>query len=456
MAVKTNSVDMIRGGLWGKILKFALLYMLTAVLQHLYSAADLIVVGRFAGEEALAGVGASTGITNLFLNFILGLAAGATIVLGQAIGAKDDEKISHASHTAIAIAVFGGLIMMALCLVFTKPLLAMMDTPENVMPQAAAYLRVVAIGFVPSLLYNFGAAILRAKGDTKRALYIVTISGLINVGLNLFFVIVFHMGAAGVALATIISQFFTAVAILMILRKETDQTRISMRKVRLYKEPFLKILKFGLPSAIQNSFYTVSSLIVQSTINGFGSAAIAGSAAASSISDFYGTMVNSFYQASMVFCSQNYGAKKFDRIKKTVGVCMVYVFAVGVIQSLITYFADEFLLGIYIDTAKNPEVMYWALKKFSVLGYTYFTLGFMNIISGALRGMGASLLNMITAIIGVCGIRMVWLLIVFPLYPTFEVLFLCFPLSWLGTFFMHYIMYTYVFKKEKKKYLLEQ
>ncbi len=456
MAVKSNSIDMIHGGLWGKILKFSLLFMLTSFLQHLYSAADIIVVSRFAGEHALAGVGVSGSITNLFLNFILGFSAGASIVIGQALGARDEEKISRAAHTAISIAVYGGLFMMLMCLIFAKQLLTMMDTPENVMPQATVYLRIVALGYMPSLIYNFGAAILRAKGDTKRALYVVSISGLINVGLNLLFVVVFKMEAAGVALATIISQIFTAVVILYYLSKEEDQTKIYIRKIRIYTEPFLNILKFGIPSAIQSAFYTVSNLIVQSSINTFGSAAIAGSAATSSVTDFYNTMVNSFYQGSLVFCSQNFGAKNFDRIKKTVKICITYVLALGVIQALITTFADEFLLGIYIDAAKEPEVMTWALKKISVQGYSYFLLGLMNIMTGALRGMGASALNMVMAIIGVCGIRIVWIVFAFPLWHTFEGLFMCFPLSWLGTFCMHFIMYSVVFKKEKKKHLLQQ
>lgn len=449
MATKTHSVDMVNGPLWGKILKFALFHMMTAIVQHLYSAADVIVVGRFAGEEALAGVGTCTVVVNLFLNFILGLSAGATIVLGQALGARDNEKISKAAHTSMGVAICGGILASFICLFFTRPLLNLVSVPDNVVPQASIYLRVMAVGFVPSLIYNFGAAMLRAKGDTKRALYIVTLSGVINVVLNLVFVCLFKMEAGGVAIATVISQVFTAIAILYILTHEPDEMRISLKKIRLYKEPFLKILKFGLPSGIQSSVYSASNVIVQSSVNSFGSAATAGSAAVTSITEFYNVMVNSFYQSSIVFCSQNYGARKFDRIKKTIGICMVYVFGVWAIQSLFTFFLGKFLLGLYTNEA---EVFKWGWEKFSLLGYAYGFLGIMNVMSGALRGMGASIFNMITSIVGVCGIRIVWLMTVFqnPQYRSFKTLFACFPLSWAGTFCLHFIMFLFVFKYAKQ------
>lgn len=449
MAVKTNSIDMIHGSLWGKILNFTLIYMATAFLQHLYNTADVIVVGRFAGQEALAGVGTCTVIVNLFLNFILGLSAGTTIVIGQAIGENNRDSIKKSTHTAISLAICGGLIISAICLIFTKGLLNMIDVPENVMSEASDYLKIVSIGFVPSLIYNFGASILRAKGDTKRALYIVTISGIINVGLNIFFVCALKMKASGVATATIISQIFTAAAILYILCHEEDETRIFIKELRIYKEPFLKIIKLGLPSGIQSALFAFSNTIVQAGVNSFGSAAIAGSSAASSITDLYNVMVNSLYQASIVFTSQNFGARKFDRIKKTIFICMTYVIAIGIVQSVITFAFGEFLVGL--STPNDPAALEMGLRKINIIGYTQILLGFMNIMSGALRGMGASIFNMITAIIGVCGIRIVWLYTVFKVFHSFESLFLSFPVSWLGTFIMHFIMFTFIFNKHKKQ-----
>lgn len=451
MATKTNSVDMINGPLWGKILKFTALYMLTVFLQHLYSAADVMVVGRFAGQTALAGVGTCTVVVNLFLNFIIGLSAGATIVLGQSIGANDREGIGKAVHTTMAVAICGGFIVSVICLLFTKPLLNMIDVPSNVMPEASDYLRIVAIGFIPSLLYNFGAAILRAKGDTKRPLYIVTVSGIINVALNLFFVCILKMKASGVAAATVISQVFTAVVILCILCHEPDETKINLKKLRIYKTPFLQILKFGLPSGIQSSVYSASNILVQSSANSFGSAAIAGGAATSSITEFYNAMVNSLYQSSIVFTSQNYGARKFDRIKNTIFICMTYVICLWGIQTALTFFCGKLLLGLYLPN--DPAALEWGWRKFSILGYTYGILGFMNIMSGALRGMGASFFNMIMSIVGVCGIRVLWILTAFKEIGTFESLYACFPLSWAGTFVLHFIMFLFIFRKAKREYL---
>ena len=450
MAVRTNSLDIINGPLWGKILKFSALFMLTAFLQHLYNAADIVVVGRFAGPESLAGVGTCSVIVNLFLNFILGLSAGATIVLGQAIGANNREDINKAAHTSIAVAIYGGFIISVICLLFTKQLLYMIDVPENVIPEASSYLRIMSIGFIPSLIYNFGASMLRAKGDTKRALYIVTISGIINVLLNLFFVCILKMKASGVATATVISQVFTAMAILYILCNEPDDLKIRLNKIRIYKKQFFKILRFGLPSGIQSSVYSLSNIIVQSSINSFGAIAIAGSSAASSITNFYSVMVNSLYQASLVFSSQNFGAKKFDRIKTTIFICITYVIGLGIIQSAITFFGSEFLISLYAPD--DPAVIEMGCRKLSIIGYSYMTLGIMNIMSGTLRGMGASFLNMITSIIGVCGIRILWIFTAFKAIGTFESLMLCYPLSWIGTGIIHSMMLIFLFKKEKRKF----
>lgn len=326
----------------------------------------------------------------------------------------------------------------------------MVDVPQNVMPEASVYLRIISLGYIPSLIYNFGAGILRAKGDTKRALYIVTCSGIINVLLNLFFVCVIKMKSGGVALATVISQIFTAVVILYILCHEPDETRISLRKIRIYKRPFLKILKYGLPSGIQSSVYSVSNVLVQSNVNSFGSSAIAGSAAVTSITEFYTAMSSSLYNAAIVFTSQNYGAKQFGRIKRTIGVCVTYAFALWMIQSAITMLFGKFLVGLYIPD--NPVALEMAMRKFNIVGYAYGILAMMNVMSGVLRGMGSSLLNMITSIIGVCGIRILWILTAVQTIGTFESLWLCYPLSWIGTLIMHTIMFLIVFKRKNQSF----
>lgn len=450
MALKAKKVDMINGPLWGKMLRFSLTYMLTMTLQQLYNAADVMVVGRFAGEEALAGVGTCSVLVNLFLNFIMGLAAGITIVIGQAIGESQgntgSERVSQAAHTSIALAIYSGLLITGACLFFSKGLLSMTGVPDNVMGEASDYLRVMALGYVPSLIYNFGAAILRAKGDTKRPLYIVAVSGVINVVLNLVFVCGFGMAASGVAAATVISKVFNAIIILYILCRENDGTRIFLRKIRVFKKPFLRILKLGIPSGIQSAVYSASNILVQSSVNSFGSAAIAGSAAGTSITEFYNIMFNSVYQSTIVFTSQNYGARKFDRIKKIFAIGMIYSVMFWGLQVLVTLFFGRFLVGLY---ATDQKVIEWAMRKFMILGYSYGFLGFSNVLSGALRGMGASIVNMATSIIGVCGVRIVWIMTVFKAAPTFETLFLCYPVSWLGVAVLHGIMFMVIFKRAK-------
>ena len=454
MAIAKNSVDMINGPLWKKMMKFSLTYMLTMSLQQMYNAADVMVVGRFAGEEALAGVGTCSVLVNLFLNFIMGLAAGITIVVGQVIGEShgntNNDSVSQASHTSIALAVYSGLIITGACLFFSKGLLTLTGVPANVMGEASAYLRVMALGYVPSLIYNFGSAILRAKGDTKRPLYIVAISGVINVVLNLVFVCAFKMAASGVALATVISKVFNAIVMLYILCNENDGTRINLKKVYVHKKPFLRILKLGLPSGIQSAVYSASNILVQSSVNSFGSAAIAGSSAGTSITEFYNIMFNSTYQSSIVFTSQNYGARKFDRIKRIFGIGVIFTCVLWGLQSVVTFFFGRDLIGLY---STDPEVIKWAMRKFMLLGYSYGLLGFSNVLSGALRGMGASIVNMATSIIGVCGIRIVWIMTVFRAAPVFETLFWCYPVSWLGVSILHGIMFVLVYKKAKYNYL---
>jgi len=452
MVASKNSVDMINGSLWDKILKFSVLYMITALLQNFYSAADIIVVGRYAGENALAGVGTCTTLINLFLNLIIGLSAGVMVLLGQAIGSRDSDVISKAAHTSMSVAIVGGIIITLFCLLFPKQLLGLINVPENVMPEAYRYFMITSSGHIPSLIYNFGSAILRAKGDTKRPLYIVLVSGLLNVFLNLLFVCSLKMGAGGVALATVISHIFNAVVIMYILTNETDETRIYLKKLKIYKRPLLKIIKFGLPSGIQSAIFSAANLLVQAGVNSFGSAAIAGVAAASSVGSFYESMLNSMYQSSIVFTSQNYGAGKFDRIKRTVLWSHFYVLFTWLFIALITHFLGKVLIGFYAPG--EPLVIEMGFRKLRILGFTYGIMGFMNVMSGALRGVGASLMNLMTSILGVCGIRVVWILTVFKTVGTFESLYLCYPVSWTGTLIFHVMMFMFIYKKEKKKYYL--
>ena len=419
--------------------------MLTAIVQHLYNAADVIVVGRYAGEDALAGVGTTGSLTTLIINIFLGLSVGVNVVLGRALGAKDQNSAEKIVHTSMLISILGGALVSFIGIFFAEPLLKLIDVPDNVMPQAKIYMQIVFSGKIPALIYNFGAAILRSKGDTKRPLYIVTISGLINVSLNLFFVIGLKMKADGVALATVISQIFTAAAIIYILSTQTDCTRLNSKKLRIDKKQFVNIMKVGIPSGIQSSIFSIANIIIQSSVNSFGSAAIAGNAAAANLGSFYYVAVNTFSHASVTFVSQNIGAKKFDRLKKIILCCVVDVLLVWGIEALITVLFSKNLVAIYAPG--NTEAIKYGIIRITITGCTYGICGLMDIMSGAIRGSGHSFTGMIISIIGVCGIRIVWIFTAFKAIGTFQSLFYSFPLSWLGTFIMHTIFFAYVLRK---------
>lgn len=445
MKSKSKTVEMCSGSLFLNILKFTFPFMLANVLQRLYNAADVVIVGRYAGREALAGVGTTGSVTQIMIDLFVGLAIGTSAALGRALGAGDKEKSGKIIHTSMMISILGGLIISVLGVVFAGPLLTLIEVPSDVMQQAKIYMQIIFSGQVFSLIYNFGSAVLRAKGDTKRPLYIVTISGIINVLLNLMFVVQFKMKAEGVALATVISQIFTAIAIIYILRNETDGLNLKIKKLSVHKESFLDVVKIGVPSGVQSMIFSFANIIIQSSVNSFGPAAIAGSAAAANIGGFYYIVLNSLTHASLVFVSRNMGAKKYDRIKKSVVVCLIYACIIWAIEALITILAGKTLVGIYAPG--DNEAIKMGTIRVMVVGLTYGLCGCMGVMSGALRGIGRSMVSMIISIAGVCGIRILWVLTVFKSMRTFESLFVSFPLSWLGTFLMEVVLFIYFFKK---------
>lgn len=447
---KNTNVDMLSGSLWTNVLKFTLPFMLTTFLQHLYNAADVIVVGRYAEDPtALAGVGTTGSITTLILNMFLGLSVGVSVSLGRSLGAKDDDAVHKTVHTGVTISILGGLMVSLIGIAFATPLLSMIEVPDDVMQQAKIYMQIIFAGKMPSLIYTFGAAMLRANGDTKTPLLIVTVTGIINVVLNLIFVLCLKMNADGVALATTIAQILNAIAVLYFLTKQHGNTKLYFKKLKIYKEQLADIFKIGLPSGIQSTIFSAANVIVQSSVNGFGAAAMSGSAAASNICEFYNGAVNSFYQASVSFVSQNFGAKQFKRITKIIFTCIAYVMFLWAIIILITIFFKNQLIGLYLPN--DPAAVPWGLKRLFVVGCSYGLLGIMNVMCGALRGTGLSFSAMISAIIGVVGIRILWVTAVFPLIGTFESLFFCFPLSWFGTFMLYTVMYFINVKKLQKQ-----
>jgi len=450
MKTKNSNVDMLSGSLFSNVLKFALPFMLTTFLQHLYNAADVIIVGRYAEDPtALAGVGTTGSITTLVLNLFIGLSVGVSVSLGRSIGARDDEAIHKTVHTGVAISLICGILVSVVGIAFSKPLLSMIDVPDNVMQQAQIYMQIIFAGKMPSLIYTFGAAMFRANGDTKTPLIIVTATGIVNVILNLIFVLKFKMNADGVALATTIAQILNAVTVLYCLSRRRDASRLEFKKLRIYKEQLLDIARIGLPSGIQSTIFSMANVIVTSSVNSFGSAAMSGSAAASNICEFYNGAVNSFYQASVSFVSQNFGAKQYKRITRILFTCLIYVTSLWIIITLITLLFKNQLIGLYLPN--NPDAVPWGLKRLLVVGCSYGLLGYMNVMSGALRGIGHSFSAMVSAIVGVCGIRILWVIAVFPLIGTFESLFACFPLSWFGTFLLYSALYFICMKREQNK-----
>ncbi len=442
MSTNAKKIDMCSGSLFINIFKFALPFMLTGVLQQLYNAADVAVVGRYAGREALAGVGTAGPISALIINLVLGMSVGVSVTIGRALGAKDNDSVHRIVHTSLSLSVIFGALVTVIGVCFAEPLLRMIDVPENVLPHAKIYMQITFLGKIPVLIYNFGAAILRSKGDTKKPLYIVMTSGVINVVLNLIFVICFGMKADGVALATVISQIFNAVLILVFLIRSNDSTKLIIKKLKVYKEEFINIVKIGIPSAIQSMVFSLANVIIQSGVNSFGDATIAGNSASGNIGNFLYVALNTFYQASVAFVSQNMGARNYGRIKKIVGVCLLYVIIVWVIEAVISILFAEKLIGIYAPGDREAIIM--GVKKLTMVGTTYGLCGMMEVMSGALRGLGYSMASMLISVIGVCGIRIVWVMTVFKAVGTFESLVVSLPLSWIGTFILHSLFFLYV------------
>ena len=440
---------MCEGPLFTNIIRYAFPFILTGFFQQLYNAADVIVVGRYAGQEALAGVGTCGSLITFVLNLFLGLSMGVSVVMGNALGSKDSDRIKKTLHTSVLLSIIGGIFVAVFGFIFAEFLLKLISVPDDVMPQAKIYMQIIFLGKCPALIYTFGIAILRAKGDTKRPLYISLIAGLINVGLNLIFVLKFKMAADGVATATSISQLFSAVVVIYLLCRETDNTKLELKKLHIHKRSLIDIVRIGVPSGLQSMVFSLSNILVQSSVNTFGTAAIAGSSASNNIGGFYYAILHSMSQTTTAFVSQNMGAKKFDRISKTVKYSLIDMTFISVVFVLLTVFASEFLIGIY--TPGNPEALRMGVIRLGLVGTFYGLCGFMEIMNGAIRGMRHATSTMFVSILGVCGIRIMWIFTVFKAIGTFESLFWCFPVSWGGTFLMQSVLYLFVRRHAEKK-----
>ena len=450
---KENNNDLTSGPLTIKIIKFIIPLMLTGILQLLYNAADSIVVGHYDGSSALAAVSSVGALINLLVNAFMGLSVGAAVVVAQDYGAKDYEGVSKTVHTSYLISIIGGIVVGAIGLIFSRQFLIWMGSPEDVLPLSTEYLMIYFAGTPANMAYNFGASILRSVGDTKRPLYFLTISGLVNVVLNLVLVIVFHMGVAGVAYATIISQILSAVMVIVYMMKSKDCVRFVPKKMRIHGDKLKKMLYIGLPAGFQGTVFSLSNVVIQSAVNSFGSLVMAGNGAASSLEGFTYTAMNSVYQASLTFVGQNVGAKKYDRINKVQGVCLVLVIIIGLVFGVTTYCLGEPLLSIYLPN--DPEAIPYGIIRMSYIALPYFLCGMMEVMVGGQRGMGMSFIPMINALLGSCVLRIVWISTVFAADPTLFTLYISYPISWIVTTFAHTVFYFVKLHSLKKKARLE-
>ena len=437
-------IDMTRGALLPKVLLFSLPLVLTGILQLLYNAADVIVVGRFAGTQSLAAVGSTGSLINLLTNLFMGLSVGVSVVIAQSFGAGDLASVRRGVHTSITIAGIMGVGVGIFGFLLARPMLVLMSSPEDVIDLAATYVRIYFLGMPFNMLYNFGAAVLRATGDTRRPLIYLSISGLANVALNLLLVIQFHMGVAGVAIATVISQVISCVLVLLCMLRSDTAIRLIPSRLRIHWPELKAILRLGLPAGLQGSLFSLSNVLIQSSINSFGSLVVAGNSAACNVEGFVYTSMNSLYQADQTFCSQNVGAKQYSRVRKTLFTCTGVCVVIGLTMGLLFLLCGDTLLSLYNT---DPDVIAFGLRRMRIILPTYFLCGMMDVIVGQLRGIGYSVMPMIVSLTGACLLRIVWIMTIFAADRTLETLYISYPVSWLITWTVHLICYLVVIRK---------
>lgn len=445
-----KALNMCEGSLLKKTIVFTVPIMLTGILQLLFNAADLIVVGRFCGSNSVAAVGATSSLVNLIVNLFIGLSTGSGVAVARAIGANDNECVKQTVHTAIPTAIVSGLLVSVIGFFVSKPILNLMGVPSDILPLSSLYLKIYFCAMLFNMVYNFGAAILRAAGDSRSPLIFLTIAGVVNVILNVFFVTVFDWNVAGVAAATAISQVISAVLVIWALMKRTDACKLILRNIKFRKSPLFKILSIGIPSGIQSTVFSFSNVIIQSSINSFGNIAMSGSAAAGNIEGFLYIILNAFYQTSLNFSGQNSGAGKYDRVKKTFLICSMYVIVIGLALGIGMYLMGDMLLSIYLPN--EPKAIEYGMIRFTYILLPYFLCGLMEVATGAIRGMGSSFTTMIISIIGVCGFRVVWIYTIFQFeaFHSFHGLFVSYPISWIFSIIAQFIAFNFVLKKRRR------
>ena len=391
-------------------------------------------------------MGSTGALINLFVNVFIGFSIGTNVLVAQYFGARDEKNVHETVHTSILLGIVGGFILIVAGMVFAKPMLEWMDTPEDVLSHAVLYMRIYFIGMPAMLVYNFGAAILRAIGDTRRPLYYLLSAGVINVILNLFFVIVLDMGVAGVATATVISQIVSAILIVRCLMHSDGIYRLDLHELKIYKRKMVHIAKIGLPAGVQGAVFSLSNVLIQSSVNSFGSIAMAGNTAAGNIEGFVYTSMNAVYQTALSFTSQNVGGERQDRIPKIVFQCLAIVTVVGAVLGNLAYQCGPFLLNIY---SSDPEVIQYGMSRMQIICQWYFLCGIMDVAVGILRGMGYSVMPMLVSLAGACGLRVLWIFTVFVWKHSLFVLYLSYPITWTITLAVHFICFFVIWKRKK-------
>jgi len=453
---KALSQRMLQGPLLPSILFYTIPIILTSLLQLLFNAADLVVVGRWCGSVAVAAVGATGSITNLIVNLFIGLSVGSGVTMAHALGGRNEDAAQKTVHTTLPIALISGLFLTVIGVIFSETFLRLMGTPDDVLPLSAKYMRIYFCGITFTMVYNFCASILRAAGDTKSPLIFLTLAGIINVVMNVIFITKLGMDVDGVALATVISQGVAAILVVIAMMRRTDESHLELKKLRIYKVQLLKIIRIGLPAGLQSSMFSISNVIIQSSVNSFGSVVMSGNAAAGNIEGFVYATMNAFQQTAVNFTGQNLGAHRYDRIRKILWWCLGSVTVVGLVLGLTVYGFGPKLLSIYITD--SPEAIQYGMLRLAYMCIPYFLCGTMDVSSGALRGLGSSFAPMVISVLGVCGMRIGWIYTIFqiPQFHSVDILFLSYPISWAITYAAQLFAFLYLFGRYRKAHAAEE
>ena len=447
--MKRLNNNMLSGPLLPNIILYTIPIILTSLLQLLFNAADLVIVGRFCGSVSVAAVGATGSITNLMVNFFVGLSVGAGVTVAHALGSRENSVVHNTVHTALPTALVSGLVLTVVGVCFSGTFLRWMGTPETVLPLSSRYMQIYFAGITFTMVYNFCAAILRAAGDTRSPLIFLTLAGIVNVVLNVIFVTVFHMNVAGVALATTIAQGISAILTVRALMKRTDACRLELKKMRFHKPQLLKMIRIGLPAGIQSSLFSISNVLIQSSINSFGDVFMSGNAASGNIEGFIYVSLNAFHQTAVNFMGQNAGARQYKRVSRTLWICLGCVAVTGLTLGGLAYLFGPSLLSLYITDSQ--EAISYGMLRLSIITMTYWICGLMDVSTGALRGIGESFIPMVISVLGVCGIRIGWIYTIFqiPQFHTPQSLYISYPISWGITFLCQVIAFLLVYRKQK-------